>query len=371
MTPISHLYLHVPFCPTICPYCDFHVVRRQAGWVEAYLKRLLEEAGQLAGLWPLELETIYLGGGTPSFLRDRELAALVEGLRAAVGWAGEVTLEVNPGTVSRARAELWRELGFTRASLGIQSLDDQVLRFLGRTHSSRAAREAASYLRQAGLRLSADLITAVPSQRLEREVASYLELDLEHLSAYSLTVEEGTEFARRGVEVAEEDEREAFYRTEELLAEGGLLRYEISNYARPGAESRHNLGYWTNAFYAALGPSAAGHYPSERPGELAQRRTAATLEGWLRGEGGEVLPVSPAQYASDAAFMGLRLERGIDLRALGGRTGLDLLGSWPQLLRRPLEGGLLELQGGQLRATRDGWWVLNQLVTPLVEWSAG
>jgi coproporphyrinogen III oxidase-like Fe-S oxidoreductase len=202
--PIRHLYAHVPFCPTICPYCDFHVLERRAGLVDAYLVELEREAARLSGEFPSHLTTIYVGGGTPSFLRDREISRFVQIIRDAFSWVpdfasgGEATLEVNPGTVTRSRAKLWRDLGFDRASLGVQSTQDDVLRFLGRTHDSKQALESLDILLETGFRVSADLITAVPGQDIERDLRALASVGLEHISAYTLTIEHGTPFARQG-----------------------------------------------------------------------------------------------------------------------------------------------------------------------------
>jgi putative oxygen-independent coproporphyrinogen III oxidase len=246
--PIPHLYVHVPFCPSICPYCDFHILERRAGMVEAFLSELERDAAQLEHLYDRgELRTVYLGGGTPSFLRDAEITKLVQIIRKHFGWASqEATLEVNPGTVTKARAQLWRDLGFSRASLGVQSTQDHVLKFLGRTHDSRQAFSALEILLEAGFRVSADAITAVPDQDVERDLRALAGLGLEHMSCYTLTIEEGTPFARQGVTVREEDEERSLELAENILLEYGLVRYEVSNHAKPGFESRHNIAYWQN-----------------------------------------------------------------------------------------------------------------------------
>ncbi|WP_370657312.1 coproporphyrinogen-III oxidase family protein [Deinococcus sp. KNUC1210] len=257
---IRHAYIHVPFCPSICPYCDFHVLERRGDQVARYLTRLDEEARELGQRYDVQLETLYLGGGTPSFLRDDEMKALVASLRAHLGWGSvENTLEVNPGTVSPARAALWRELGFDRASVGIQSLDDATLRFLGRQHTAQVARDAVTELLAAGFRVSGDLITAVAGQPLKSDIEGLVALGVEHVSAYTLTIEPGTPFARRGIEVDEDDERRGFEQTETLLTAAGFERYEISNYARtPAAHSRHNRAYWTGEYFLGLGPGERG-----------------------------------------------------------------------------------------------------------------
>ena len=367
---VRHLYVHVPFCPSICPYCDFHVLTRRAGQVEAYLAQLEHEAAELASRYKVELDTVYLGGGTPSFLRDAELRALVGSVRRHLGWGrAENTLEVNPGTVSPARAALWRDLGFDRASVGVQSLNDATLKFLGRQHDAAGAREAVMTLIGAGLRVSGDLITAVPGQPLDADIHGLVELGVDHISAYTLTIEPGTEFARRGVTVHEDDERAGFERTEELLAAHGFARYEISNYARPGQESRHNLAYWQGRTYLGLGPGAAGHYPVTYRGGagLTTRRTNPHLHEWLTGARGEAEPVGPEDYVTDALFMGLRLRRGVDLSDLSRRSGLNVPERYARAIAANVQRGLLEFGGARLRATPQGWWLLNRVVTEFLE----
>lgn len=365
---VRHLYVHVPFCPSICPYCDFHVLTRRAGVVEQYLAKLAEEAAQLADAYDVDLDTVYVGGGTPSFLRDAEITELARTVRRHLGWGRlENTLEINPGTVSASRATLWHDLGFDRASVGVQSLDDATLKFLGRTHDSEQARKAIETLLSRDFRVSGDLITAVPGQPLDADIHGLVSLGVGHVSAYTLTIEPGTEFARRGVTVHEDDERAGFERTEELLTSHGFTRYEISNYALPGQDSRHNLAYWQGRTYLGLGPGAAGHYPADREGILTVRRTNPHLHDWLAGERGEAVPVDATEYVTDALFMGLRLRSGIDLADLSRRSGVNVLERYGAVIARNVKRGLLVLDGLNLRATPGGWWVLNRVVTEFME----
>ena len=365
---VRHLYVHVPFCPSICPYCDFHVLTRRAGVVEQYLAKLAEEAAQLADAYDVDLDTVYVGGGTPSFLRDAEITELARTVQRHLGWGRlENTLEINPGTVSASRATLWHDLGFDRASVGVQSLDDATLKFLGRTHDSEQARKAIETLLSRDFRVSGDLITAVPGQPLDADIHGLVSLGLGHVSAYTLTIEPGTEFARRGVTVHEDDERAGFERTEELLTSHGFTRYEISNYALPGQDSRHNLAYWQGRTYLGLGPGAAGHYPADREGILTVRRTNPHLHDWLAGERGEAVPVDATEYVTDALFMGLRLRSGIDLADLSRRSGVNVLERYGAVIARNVKRGLLVLDGLNLRATPGGWWVLNRVVTEFME----
>ncbi|ADY25214.1 oxygen-independent coproporphyrinogen III oxidase [Deinococcus proteolyticus MRP] len=365
--PIRHLYVHVPFCPSICPYCDFHVLTRQSGLVEQYLAQVEREAERLAAEYPVELDTVYLGGGTPSFLRDSEMAALVGSVQRWLGWGrAENTLEINPGTVSAERAAHWRALGFDRASVGVQSLHDPTLLFLGRRHSAAQARAAVEHLLAREFRVSGDLITAVAGQPLEADIRGLHELGVGHISAYTLTIEPGTEFARRGVTVSEADERRGFEVTAALLAELGYERYEISNYARPGQQSQHNLAYWHTRHYLGLGPGAAGHYPAAAPA-VSMRRTNPHLHEWLAGAQGEAELVTGHDWVTDALFMGLRLRTGVNLAELSRRSGVDVAREYAPAIRANVERGLLVQEGQQLQATEAGWWILNSVIGDFLE----
>ena len=371
-TAIQHLYVHVPFCPTICPYCDFHVLERRGTLVGDYLRELKRDAVQLEARYPrTPLKTLYIGGGTPSFLRDAELTTLVTTIRQHFGWASEATLEVNPGTVSPSRVALWRDLGFTRASLGVQSTQDKVLEFLGRTHDTKQALSAIDALLEAGFEVSADLITAVPGQDLDLDLETIGRTGINHVSCYTLTIESGTPFHRAGVTVREEDEALALERAEPVLNSFGLERYEVSNHARPGFESQHNTAYWQNRFYYGLGAGAAGHYPIksalEAPLEapldvIAERRTNPHLHEWLLGNRGDLEPVTRVDFVTDALFNGLRLKRGIDMAAVSARAGLDARVHFAHAFQVCADKGWLEWNGDTVRATRAGMWVLNKVV---------
>ena len=358
----------MPFCPSICPYCDFHVLERRGDLVERYLARLEQEAEMLAGQYDIQLDTLYLGGGTPSFLREGEMETLVASLRRWLGWGRlENTLEVNPGTVSPGRAAHWRSLGFDRASVGVQSLDDATLRFLGRQHDASAAREAVTQLVGAGFRVSGDLITAVAGQPLESDIAGLVELGVEHVSAYTLTIEPGTPFARQGKVVREEDEERGFQQTEALLTAAGFERYEISNYARtPDAQSRHNRAYWTGEYFLGLGPGGAGSYPGSVDGQPS-RRTNPHLHQWLEGEQGEAELLEPLDVVTDSLFMNLRLRQGLHLPTLSRRSGMDVAAHYAPVIAQQIGLGLLEQVGEHLRATPQGWWLLNRVVTAFLE----
>jgi putative oxygen-independent coproporphyrinogen III oxidase len=378
---IPHLYVHVPFCPTICPYCDFHVLERKGGLVEAYLRQLEVDAAQLVaehGSFPLK--TLYVGGGTPSFLRDAELEELAKIVRKYFGWASlEATLEVNPGTVNAARAAHWRDLGFTRVSVGVQSTQDAVLKFLGRTHNASQALDALETLQGAGFAVSADLITAVPHQDLAQDIGTLGALGLDHISCYTLTIEEGTPFYKQGIKVTEEAETLALETTEPMLAEFGLLRYEVSNHAKTGFESKHNLAYWQNQFFYGLGAGAAGHYPhiaseshiaNESVQHVAMRRTNPFLYSWLEGNRGQVELISRADFITDALFNGLRLRQGVNIQEISNRAGLNARTYFANAFEICESKGWLEWDVDTVRCTKAGWWVLNKVIAEfLVEFT--
>ena len=363
---MASLYVHVPFCPTLCPYCDFHVVRRGPEWVEAYLRRLKEEAQALHESYPEPLRTLYLGGGTPSYLRDRELVALFQALSWPLAEGAEVTLEANPGTLSPSRLKLLRDLGVNRLSLGVQSFQDPVLRFLGRAHGRKGALKAVGMALEAGFRVSIDLILGLPMQDVEKDLKEAASLGMGHVSAYTLQVEKGTPFALLGLREDPEREAWAMERAEALLGEAGLFRYEVSNFAKEGEEARHNLVYWRNGFWLALGPAATGQYPGEGKA-YALRRTGPPLPRWLQGEPPREEVISPLDHAKESLMLGLRLKEGVDVGAVEARTGLSLFPFLQEAAQGLAQEGLLQVQGKRLFPTPKAFPLLHQVVLELWE----
>ena len=365
---MRHLYVHVPFCPTICPYCDFHVVRRGKGLVESYLDRLEREAAELHEKYPGPLETLYIGGGTPSYLRDAELERLFAILPWRLAARVEVTLEVNPGTVNRARLERIRDLGVNRVSLGVQSFDDRLLRFLGRQHSAAVAFRTVSEALELGFSVSLDLILGLPDQDVHRELKNALALGVSHVSAYTLQIEPGTPFAIAGLEPDPDREAEHFQVARDELGDAGLVRYEVSNYARPGAESRHNLAYWRLREWGGLGPSAAAHLFADAAGIVSRRFSNPPLPRWLAGEPPQVVALSPLEFAKEALMMGLRLREGVDLAALAQKSGLEIREALAPTARELLEEGLLARAGERLVPSDAGMDQLHRVVLKI--WGA-
>lgn len=362
------LYVHVPFCPTLCPYCDFHVVLRHSGVVEAYLERLAEEAAALYERFPGPLETLYFGGGTPSFLRNRELEHLFQALPWDVHSTHEVTLEANPGTLNPERLQLLQDLGVNRLSLGVQSFQDGVLESLGRAHGRKGALRAVEMSLEAGFRTSIDLILGLPGQDFATDLREAAAIGVGHVSAYTLQIEPGTPFALTHLQTDEEQEARAFERAEEILGEAGFVRYEVSNFALPLQESQHNRAYWQLGFWGALGPGAAAHLPAKSGNPLyAIRTTNPPLPRWLAGEGPTLEEISPLEHAREALMLGLRLCEGVDVNEIEQRTGLGL---WERLepAVRELEGQeLLWARGKRIGTARAGVAILHRIILRLWE----
>ncbi len=374
--PDLALYVHWPFCVSKCPYCDFNSHVRsdvdQARWRDALLADLRHEAALLPGR---RLTSVFFGGGTPSLMPPDTVAAVLDAAVAAWTPAAdlEVTLEANPSSVEAARFADLARVGVNRVSLGLQSLDDEALRFLGRAHDTSEGLAALDIAQSVFPRVSFDLIYALPGQRLDAwsaELARALSFGTEHLSLYQLTVEPGTRFATdaaagRLVIPDGDSAADLFELTRAATAAAGLPAYETSNHARPGAESRHNLAYWCYRDYAGVGPGAHG-----RRGGLATVRRKKP-ENWLaavdrNGHGIEREdPLDPHTRAVEALLMGLRLTEGVDLDRIAGLAGGEAPVDLPAiaLLERQ---GLLEQDGTRLRATDAGALLLDGILGAVV-----
>ncbi len=381
MEPIA-LYIHWPFCLAKCPYCDFnsHVrdVLPQARFRAALLAELDWEAARL-GRRPLR--SIFFGGGTPSLMEPETVAALIERARARFDPAAdlEITLEANPTSIEAGRFGGYRDAGVNRVSIGVQSLDETALRRLGRQHSAAQAIAALEIGRRIFPRLSFDLIYARPGQTeaaWRAELAQALDLAADHLSLYQLTIEPGTAFEalhRRGEVVLPDEETAArlYEATAEEAARFGLLPYEVSNYAKPGSESRHNLAYWRYGDYAGIGPGAHGRLSLD--GRLIATRRHRAPEIWAErveasGHGsGEDLAVTPEEQAREMLLMGLRLSEGISAARFQARTGIALADAIDADIRTAaVEAGYLVDEADWLRATPEGRLRLDALLSALV-----
>jgi oxygen-independent coproporphyrinogen-3 oxidase len=371
------VYVHWPWCETKCPYCDFnsHVATRidPERWAAAFRREVARVAEDTPDL---VVETVFIGGGTPSLMPPMVVETIIDSITRA--WRStnqpEITMEANPGSVEATRFKAYRTAGVNRVSLGIQALDDRHLRLLGRKHSRSEAIAAIAVAQAAFDRVNLDLMYGRQTQseaEWHHELSEALRFGTEHLSLYQLTIEDGTVFGRRHAAgqlpgLPDETRSLALHDiTQELTRAAGLVPYEVSNHARDGAECRHNLIYWRSGLWAGIGPGAHGRLPGgeNRIATEAIRNPTAWLRAVEAGKGGD-LPASPlsiTERAEEVLIMGLRLEEGVpvdQLRALGIDTT-----NWPAR-DQLVDDGLL-LQDHRLRCTQRGRLLLNSVLRVL------
>jgi putative oxygen-independent coproporphyrinogen III oxidase len=372
------VYVHWPFCKAKCPYCDFNSHVRHGGVDEArFLAGYLKELSHFAARAPGRTVTsIFFGGGTPSLMPPRIVEAILEAIAShwAVDGGAEITLEANPTSVEAENFAGYRAAGINRLSLGVQSLDDASLRALGRQHSADEALAALDLAKETFGRVSFDLIYAREGQSLDQwraELTRALTYAADHLSLYQLTIEDGTPFAARHaagrLHVPDSDRASEMYAlTQELCEAAGLPAYEISNHARPGSESQHNLLYWRGHDYAGVG--AGAHARITESGTKRALSTIRSPEDWLaqtdlRGHGLESdEPLSTQETAEEYLLMALRLAEGLDLARLEALSGRSLD---PSRLDTLESDGLLARNGARLKATPSGRLVLERLILEL------
>jgi putative oxygen-independent coproporphyrinogen III oxidase len=373
------LYIHWPFCAAKCPYCDFnsHVSSRidVERWQTAYLSELDRSGSETRDR---VLNSVYFGGGTPSLMPPGLVGAILDKLSAYWQMANdlEVTLEANPSSVEAERFAGYRAAGVNRVSLGVQALNDPDLRALGRLHNVEQALQALDTARSTFDRISFDLIYARQHQALgdwQAELTRALSFEPDHVSLYQLTIEDGTAFGdryQRGKLAGLPDEdlsADMYFSTQEICTAAGLPAYEISNHARPGEESRHNLIYWRGGDYLGIGPGAHGRIT--QGGVRYASETELSPAGWLdrvaQSGSGETVrePLSPTDHAGEYLMMSLRMSEGTDLVRLRALSENHVYDSKINVL----EGvGLVETEGHHLRATHKGRPLLNQIITALL-----
>ena len=375
MSPLA-LYIHWPFCVSKCPYCDFNSHVRASVDQDVWRNALLADLAHEAALTPgRPLGSIFFGGGTPSLMPPATVAALLDAAERHWGFAPgiEITLEANPSSVEAARFADLAAAGVNRVSLGLQSLDDAALRFLGRAHDAAEGQAALATAQSVFPRVSFDLIYALPGQSLaawDAELARALAFGTEHLSLYQLTIEPGTRFATEAaagrIAIPDGDSAaDLFEATRAKTAAAGLPAYETSNHARPGAESRHNLTYWRYGDYLGVGPGAHG-----RRGPMATVRRKKP-ENWLaaiarNGHGLELEDrLDPHTRATEALLMGLRLAEGIDLPRIAALAGGVAPIDWAAVARLETL-GLIAHEGDRLRVTDAGALLLDAILPEVV-----
>lgn len=369
------LYVHWPFCVSKCPYCDFNSHVRASIDQDAWRNALLADLAHEARLLPdRKLTSIFFGGGTPSLMDPATVAAILDA--ATTHWAPaeniEITLEANPNSVEAARFAALAAAGINRVSLGLQSFNEKSLVFLGRAHSASEGFAALETAQKTFRRVSFDLIYGLPSDTEDSwsvTLAQALSLGTRHLSLYQLTIEPGTRFAsmvaRRELEPLDADTAATLYEvTDAMTSEAGLPAYEISNYARRGHESRHNLTYWRYGDYAGVGPGAHGRRLGLRT--VRHKKPENFLSAVRRNAHGisEEAPLAPQESADEALVMGLRLAEGIDAEATGARFGLGPIVNWPKV-DRLVASGHLKRVGSRIAPTAAGRLLLDHILAEI------
>jgi oxygen-independent coproporphyrinogen-3 oxidase len=364
------LYIHIPFCLRKCAYCGFYSITDRS-LIPAFRSALRREMALYRG-WAASFDTLYIGGGTPSILPEGDLEGLIADTRTAftIATDAEITVEANPADITKSLLALLRRSGVNRLNIGIQSFNDGILAFLGRRHNQKQAEEAIAAARRAGIEnIGIDLIYGVPGQSMDvwlSTLRAAVTLTPDHLSCYQLTLEEGTPLAERcsrGEVVLPEEAVQAdfFCNTSKFLEENSYLHYEVSNFARPGRESRHNGKYWNHTHYLGLGPAA--HSFDGRRRWWNHRSVKTYRENLAAGK----TPVIDSELLTDeqlrleALFLGFRTRKGVDLEGYQRRYHFDLLTEKGKMIRYLTDEGLAEIRDGFLRPTRNGMAVADSL----------
>ena len=364
------LYVHIPFCVKKCNYCDFcSYPERLDDAAMRYIDALILEAEQYRGQG-YRVDTLYIGGGTPSLLSVEELKRLLDSLKSVFDFSSELdfTIEANPGTVTKEKAIAYRELGVNRISLGVQSIHENELKILGRIHNFEDFLSAYKLLRDVGFdNINLDIMYAIPDETLDslkETVDTIVSLKPEHISAYSLIIEEGTPFYRMKDKLNlpdEECELEMYRLITETLKSAGYSHYEISNYAREGFESKHNLKYWRCEHYIGLGAAAHSYIDN------ARFSNTHSLDKYIGGEyRADSTVLSHEDEMFEYAMMHLRLKEGIYLPEYKSRFGVDFLADRAERIRELIELGYFVLSDDRLAITERGFYVSNYIISEIL-----
>lgn len=375
------LYLHIPFCVRKCAYCDFLSSPENGETIENYVEALIREikAYQALSLNDIVV-TIFLGGGTPSVLEGNQMERIFEALHEVFEIAedAEITVEANPGTVTQEKLSAYRKLGINRISFGLQSADNGELKLLGRIHTYEQFLESYEMARTAGFtNINIDLISAIPKQTVrswEETLKRIIRLKPEHISAYSLIIEEGTSFAKLYGEgsplerdlPSEEEERLMYEKTEEILGENGYHRYEISNYAKEGMECRHNLGCWERKNYLGLGLGASSLLDNRRYSNTENLREYTECAGQPEKIRKNTEHLTEEEQMEEFIFLGLRKMNGISEQAFWNCFQKTIWDCYGENIRKVMEKGLLKQREGCLSLTKKGIDVSNYVFAEIL-----
>lgn len=375
------LYIHIPFCVRKCQYCDFLSFAAPLETREQYVFMLCREMAEWEKKEEVVVSSVFLGGGTPSLLSEKQLEAIFTTLHENYQFTedAEISIEANPGTVSESKLLLLRKCGVNRISFGLQSTQEEELKNLGRIHTFRQFLDSYEMARKAGFEnINIDLMSALPGQSLsswQTTLRKVAELSPEHISAYSLIIEEGTPFYEKYREDEilrekgekslylpdEETERRMYELTREILGEYGYHRYEISNYAKKGKECRHNIGYWTRKEYKGFGLGAASLVEEQR------LRNTCDLKSYLKGKRvEEAEKLEKEDQMEETMFLGLRMMQGVSMRQFYEQYGIEMKEMYGETIERMKGLGLLEETGDYIRLTEEGISLSNYVMSEFV-----
>lgn len=365
------LYIHIPFCKSKCRYCDFCSFQADGETISAYLRKLKEELIFWGKKLEEEVATVFIGGGTPSYLKEDNIKMICETIFEYfhICKDAEITIEANPGTVDLKKLRTYRESGINRISFGLQSTMKEELEYLGRIHTYEEFLQSFHWARQAGfLNINVDLMSAVPKQTLgsyEKNLRRIAKLSPEHISAYSLIIEEGTPFYDddnlEDLLPSEEDEVSMYQMTEKILKEYGYDKYEISNYAKPGFESRHNLGYWSHVPYLGVGLNASSYIDERRFDNPSDMKEYLKIQSF--GDAYEKAHVlSIHEQMEEFMFLGLRKTKGISKQKFKDRFACSMDSVYEKPLKEAMKQGMIKEEGDRIFLTTDGTLVSNQVL---------
>lgn len=375
------LYIHIPFCVKKCAYCDFLSAPQDEEVIEEYIKAMINEIAAYKNMSSAYLvTTVFVGGGTPSVLSSDQVKQVFDTLYDVfkVAVDAEITIEANPGTVTEEKLKIYKKCGINRISFGLQSTNNEELKLLGRIHTYEEFLESYQLARQAGFdNINVDLISAIPKQTLqswEATLQKVIQLEPEHISAYSLIVEEGTPFAKmygKGCSKEkdlpnEEEERTIYYRTKELLKEAGYHRYEISNYAKERKECKHNLGYWERKEYLGIGLGAASLLDNVRFHNTEELKSYVENSEKIAKIRCDRIMLTENEQMEEFFFLGLRKAKGVSLEEFKGKFGQSVASCYGNQIERLKQQQLLEEVNGFLRLTDKGIDVSNYVFTELL-----
>mgnify|MGYP003276272964 FL=1 len=375
------LYIHIPFCIRKCAYCDFLSGQRNAEEIENYVEALISEIKTYQAMSLNEIvRTVFLGGGTPSILSGSQMKRIFQALRETfdISETAEITVEANPGTVTYEKLTAYRNVGINRISFGLQSANDEELKRLGRIHTFEEFLESYKMARACGFQnINVDLISAIPKQtteQFEQSLKKITELQPEHVSVYSLIIEEGTPFAKLYGEGAplekdlpsEEEERLIYWKTKEFLEKEGYRRYEISNYAKEGLECRHNLGYWERKNYLGLGLGASSLMGNVRYHNTEDWKEYIANAKNLQKIQKDVETLTVEEQMEEFIFLGLRKMQGISEQKFQEAFQKSIWECYSENIRKVMEKGLLDKRDGNLYLTEKGIDISNYVFAEIL-----